>query len=66
MQIQRDTAVEEIVTSIPQAVAYLMQNGIHCVVCGEPVWGTFEELAQSKGFSEAKIDKFVEELNKLK
>jgi hypothetical protein len=66
MQIQRDTSIEEIVESSPKAVAYLMRNGIHCVVCGEPIWGTFEELAQSKGFSDDKIDKFVEELNKLK
>jgi len=64
MQIERDTPIEEIVETSSQAVAYLRKNGIHCVVCGEPVWGTLEELAQSKGFSEAEIDNFVKELNK--
>ncbi|MDY6914870.1 MAG: DUF1858 domain-containing protein [Candidatus Cloacimonadota bacterium] len=66
MQIKRDTPIEEIVEASSKAVAYLMRNGIHCVVCGEPVWGTLQELARSKGFSDTKIDKFVEELNKLK
>jgi hypothetical protein len=36
-----------------------MYKGIKCLVCGEPVWGTLEESAKSKGFSDEQIQNFV-------
>jgi hypothetical protein len=34
-------------------------------MCGEPIWGTLEEAAQEKGFSDEKIIGVVAEMNKL-
>lgn len=65
MEIKRDTTIEEIVEDNPKAVKYLMENGIHCIVCGEPVWGTIEEVAEDKDFSDKEIDKIIRDLNKL-
>ncbi|MCL6100615.1 MAG: DUF1858 domain-containing protein [Bacteroidetes bacterium] len=50
---------------IPESVTYLMDNGIRCLRCGEPIWGTLEAAAKEKGFDELQIEKFVVDLNKL-
>jgi len=42
-----------------------MENGIRCLRCGEPIWGTLETASKEKGFSDEQINKFVEDLNKL-
>ncbi|MCS7081639.1 MAG: DUF1858 domain-containing protein [Bacteroidetes bacterium] len=44
-----ETTIEHIVRDHPELVPVLMDHGIVCVVCGEPVWGTLEEVAASKG-----------------
>ena len=36
-----------------------------CLACGEPIWGTLEEAAKKKGFSDEEIEIFVKELNAL-
>ncbi len=64
--ITKDTTIEELVENIPGAVKYLMEQGIRCIICGEPIWGTLEEAAEEKGFSEEQINKFVKELNEIK
>ena len=33
--------------------------------CGEPIWGTLENAAKEKGFSDLEIIKFVSDLNNL-
>jgi len=43
--ITKDTSIEELVEDIPGAVKYLMEQGIRCIICGEPIWGTLEEAA---------------------
>ncbi len=63
MQVTRTSTIEEIIENIPESVKYLMQEGIRCVICGEPIWGTLEEAAKEKNFDDQKIDKFVNELN---
>lgn len=65
-EISRQTSIEFLVEQIPEAVSYLFKKGIRCIRCGEPIWGTLEQAAQEKGFSEAEIDSFVRELNELK
>ncbi len=63
--ITKDTTIEELIEIVPASVKYLMEKGIRCIVCGEPIWGTLEEAAQEKGFSDADIEGFVKDLNYL-
>lgn len=64
MEITRDIYIEDLVQK-SGAVSYLAEKGIKCIACGEPIWGTLEEAAQEKGFSDSEIDTFVRELNAL-
>ncbi len=63
--ITKDTTIEELVDKVPGSVKYLMEKGIRCIVCGEPIWGTLEEAAEEKGFGPEDIDQFVRDLNEL-
>nr|WP_321410926.1 hypothetical protein [uncultured Carboxylicivirga sp.] len=65
-KIGKEISIEALVEKIPLSVRYLSKEGITCIACGEPVWGTLEEVALEKGFSHKQIDQFVEELNKMK
>lgn len=61
--ITKDITIEDLVDDVPGSVRYLMEQGIKCIACGEPIWGTLEEAAKEKGFDDAAIDKFVKDLN---
>jgi len=63
--ITKDTTIDELVNDVAGAVKYLMDKGIRCIICGEPIWGTLEEAAIEKGFGEEEIAIFVKELNEL-
>jgi len=63
MKITREITIEELVEIIPESVRYLMEKGIKCIACGEPIWGTLEETAKEKGFNESQIEGFVNDLN---
>lgn len=65
MIVDRNTTIEDLVRDLPVSVRYLMQKGIKCIACGEPIWGTLESAAREKGFSDPQIDLFVRELNEL-
>ncbi len=65
MKISKDITIEELVNTLPEAVTYLREKGIRCIVCGEPIWGTLEAAAQEKGFSEKEIEQFVKDLNQM-
>jgi methionine synthase II (cobalamin-independent) len=65
MKISKDTSIEELVGILPEAVKYLMVEGIKCIACGEPIWGTLEEAAIEKGFKNDAIERFVTDLNEL-
>jgi hypothetical protein len=65
MTITKDTWIEDLVDMKPGAVSYLADRGIKCIACGEPIWGSIEQAAKEKGFSEVEIAGFVEELNRL-
>lgn len=41
--------VEVLVERHPQAVSFLQKQGIICMKCGEPVWGTIGEAIERKG-----------------
>jgi methionine synthase II (cobalamin-independent) len=63
--ITRDIAIEDLVNVVPESVTYLMKKGIKCLACGEPIWGTLEEAAREKGFSNEEIDRCVADLTAL-
>jgi methionine synthase II (cobalamin-independent) len=64
--ITKDISIEDLVDNVPGSVKYMINQGIKCIACGEPIWGTLEEAAKEKGFGDADIEKFVAELNELK
>jgi len=64
--ITKETTIEELVETKDEAVQYLKDKGIRCILCGEPIWGTVEEAAKEKGFSDEEISEIVKELNELK
>ena len=65
MKISKDISIEELVELYPKAVNLLGQKGIQCIACGEPVWGTLEELAKQKGLSDNEIYELVLEIESL-
>ncbi len=64
-EITKDIEIEELVEILPDSVTYLMEQGIRCLRCGEPIWGTLEQAAKEKGFNDDDIAKFVAELNEM-
>ena len=64
-KINKDIEIEDLVRIIPDAVVYLMEKGIRCLRCGEPIWGSLESAAKEKGFSDKEISNFVIELNNI-
>ncbi|MGQ9560163.1 MAG: DUF1858 domain-containing protein [Candidatus Oleimicrobiaceae bacterium] len=61
--VGKDTPIEELIGRYPRSVRFLMEKGIKCLACGEPIWGTIASSARDKGFSEQEIDVLVHELN---
>jgi len=64
-EITKDILIEELVDNYPFSVRYLMEKGIRCIMCGEPIWGTLEEAAEEKGFDADTIQGFVDEMKRL-
>lgn len=65
MEITGDITIEDLVHLKVNAVRYLADKGIKCIACGEPIWGTLEDAAKAKGFSDEEIERFVRDLNLL-
>ena len=65
MKITKSITIEDLVQEVQGSVTYLSKNGIRCIRCGEPIWGTLEEAAKEKGVGEDDILRFVDDLNKL-
>lgn len=63
--ITRETTIEDLVTMLPDSVSYLMEKGIRALICGEPVWGTLEELVLAKGYSNEELQSIVADLNNM-
>ena len=60
--IRRDTLIEDLVRDLPGSVGYLRRKRIQAVACGEPIWGTLEDAARAKGFTEPELDEIVADL----
>ncbi len=65
MKISKETEIEDLVQLLPEAVSYLRIEGIRCLRCGEPIWGSLDAAAKEKGFNDKDVDKFVKELNEI-
>ena len=61
--ISKDMTIEELVEKYPQTIGPLKEMGVNCVVCGEPIWGTIEENAISKGLTD--LNGIVSKLNNV-
>lgn len=68
-KITKDVLIAEILAENPEKAPILaetlMDFGIHCVGCGAAAFETLEQGVLGHGFSEADLDKLVEELNKI-
>lgn len=62
-KITKDIEIEDLVNILPESVVYLKDNGIRCLRCGEPIWGSLESAAKEKGYGDDDIARFVDELN---
>ena len=65
MTISKETEIEDLVALLPEAVSYLRIEGIRCLRCGEPIWGSLDAAAKEKGFDDKNVEKFVKDLNKM-
>lgn len=59
--LRKDMFIEDLVREYPEAVRPLAEAGLVCVACGEPLWGTLEELAREKGFQD--LDNLLSKIN---
>jgi hypothetical protein len=66
MKITKEISISKLVDILPEALNYLMNKGIKCIACGEPIWGSLEEAALEKGFTVHEIVKIVGELNEMR
>jgi len=62
-QIEHTTTIEDLVENVPRVVGYLIDQGLPCIVCGQPVWGTLAEMAREKGRTDQEIDKLIADMN---
>ena len=65
VKVTKEIFIEDLVKQVPESVKYLMEKGIRCLRCGEPIWGTLEEAAKEKGFDDSRIEIFEKELTML-
>ncbi len=61
-EITEDMLVADLVAAYPFSVAFLASRNLHCIICGEPVWGTVEELARDKHFTREQIAEMISDL----
>ncbi len=61
IEIDPKITIEDLVEKYPAAVKFLSKRGIVCIVCGEPAWGTLEEMARKKGVED--VEKLAVELS---
>jgi len=55
-----DTSIDELLELLPESNGYLIEQGLPCLVCGEPFWGTIGSLAEKHGVED--VDRIIREL----
>lgn len=63
--ISKETTIEDLVNFLPESVNYFMEKGIRLLICGEPIWGTIEEIVIGKGFTNGELNTIIDELNEM-
>jgi hypothetical protein len=58
--ITAEDYIEDLLKKYDGINKFLMERGVICVVCGEPVWGTLGELVKQKSLN---IENILLELN---
>ena len=61
--INKDMLIENLVREHPQLVGPLKAEGIVCIACGEPLWGTLEAQATEKQIKN--LDEIITRMNDL-
>ncbi len=61
--ITPDISVEELLEELPASNEYLIEQGLPCLICGEPFWGSLADLASKHGVED--VDRIVRELNDM-
>jgi hypothetical protein len=62
-RITRSISIEELVRDYPGSVSFLIRQDLPCLVCGEPSWGTLEDLGKDQGLSADELDRLIETMN---
>ena len=62
IQVTKDTPVEDLMEAWPGLVKFLVDEGLPCLVCGEPFWGSIGELAAGKHWDDTRITALVEKI----
>ncbi len=60
--IKKTDFIEDLLADYDGINKHLMTKGVVCTQCGEPVWGTLEEVVKAKGLN---VDDILKELNEL-
>ena len=59
-KIAKDMPISDVLDKYPNLVTVFINHGLPCLVCGQPFWGTIEELAQKHN---ADVNELVNKLN---
>jgi hypothetical protein len=62
-RIDAETHIDQILSEYPSLSRLFIEFGLPCLVCGEPFWGTVEQLGNQHNIN---IGKLVEKLNEEK
>lgn len=65
LHISRETIIEDLVVACPDAITFLMEKGIRCLRCGEPIWGTLGEAMEEKDIPEQRQHDIIQELRQF-
>ncbi len=64
MPIDRNITIEDLL-KIPGATTLLIRHGLPCLVCGEPAWGTLDDLLREEDLEPAQAGELLRLLNNL-
>jgi hypothetical protein len=64
LTITRDVAIDDLIRACPKVVGLLVEEGLPCVLCGEPFWGTLAELAAGKNLDETAVESLVQKIRR--
>jgi hypothetical protein len=48
-EVNLDMQVEDLLLEYPEAVGFLIKQGLRCIRCGEPFWGTLGTFLEEGG-----------------